>query len=72
MAEIGVLQILILLYELAPINDHKERNFNQKFERFEVFRQISLCFFTEYSIRIFANNRYPREVNVPSFNHGQT
>ena len=28
MAEIGVLQNLILLYELAPINDHKERNFN--------------------------------------------
>ena len=28
MAEIGVLQILILLYELAPINDHKERIFN--------------------------------------------
>lgn len=28
MAEIGVLQILILLDELAPINDHKEKNFN--------------------------------------------
>ena len=28
MAEIGILQILILLDELAPINDHKEKNFN--------------------------------------------
>ena len=71
MAEIGVLQILNLLDELAPINDHKEKDFNYKFERFDFFRQISLCFFIEYSIRIFANNRYPREVNVPSFNHGQ-
>ena len=71
-AEIGVLQILNLLDELAPINDHKERNFNYKFERFGLFRQISLCFFIEYSIRIFANNRYPREVNVPSFNYAQT
>ena len=26
MAEIGVLQILILLFELAPIDDDKERN----------------------------------------------
>ena len=71
MAEIGVLQILILLFELAPINDDKERNFHLKVERFGLFRKLSLWFFTEYSIRTFVNNRCPREVNVPSFPLGQ-